>query len=836
MVFFAAKSHAQAPSDAHQEELGILVCATHEKAQEILSRLQAGWDFSVLAVENSTDATAKNGGYLGRMNPDELRPELRDGYAGLKPGAFSGILHTRDGWTILKVFLTAPGQSGVDPRELERLAHQGVVQFGISIGGMQDADAAFRAYPKPDGWDKDLRQVCEIRKRSYADAIQRLQKALSEGGNQEPVQQLRTHLELAQLYGYTAQMASAAEHYNQALAIAKRDVPDAVLYFELSLGVTYLHWAQIENGAFRSAGGVDLFPPAEKGSHFEHEEKARTAIGFLSTYLKTKPDDYQARWLLNYAYATVGEYPAGVPAEWAIPQSAFESQEDVGRFKDVAVASGVDAFGSAGGIAVQDFDGDGLPDIVVSSSDQCDALRYFHNNGDGTFSDRSHEAGFDDQLGGLNIVAADYNNDGCVDLLVLRGGWQFGVRRSLLKNRCDGTFEDVTEQSGLGGRVTASQTAVFADYDNDGWLDLFIGNENSPSQLFHNRGDGTFEEVSHKAGIDRTMVSKGVTAADYDHDGWVDFYVSNYNGPNFLYRNNHDGTFTDIAPQAGVREPMFSFATWFFDYDNDGWPDLFVTSYFNSSDESVRSYMRMPTHLETMRLYRNKHDGTFEDVTKRAGLDKILMPMGSNFGDFDNDGYLDMYLGAGNPSMASIMPHMLLRNVDGTRFADVTASSGTGEIHKGHGIAFADLRGDGRIDIIARVAGAIPADKHSVRLFRNPGNNNDWLHVKLVGVKSSRTAVGARVHVTLREKDGSSRSVWRTVGENSSFGGNPLELTIGLGAQADIAELEVFWPATNCHQAFAHVRKDQFIEVKEFATSYNVISPKRPAGAAGRSR
>lgn len=823
----AELSCAQSSRGTHEEELGILVCATQQQAQEVLTKLQAGWDFSVLAVENSIDATAKNGGYLGRMNPAELRPELRDGYAALKPGAISEVIHTRDGWTILKVFQYAPAQSTVDARQLDQLARRGEVQLGLLIGGMQDADAVFRDYPKPDGWDKDLRQVCEIRKISYANAIEKLEKELAADRNLEPVEQLRAHLELGQLYGYTAQMAPAIKHYKLGLAIAERDVPDAVLYFELSLGAAYLHWAQIENDAFRGSNDLDLFPPAGNGKHFEHEEQSRHAIEFLTMYLKQRPDDYQARWLLNYAYATLGRYPAGVPSAWMIPQTVFESQEDVGRFRDVAQTSGLNAFGSAGGIAVQDFDGDGLPDIIVSSSDQCDALRYFHNNGDGTFTDRSREAGFDDQLGGLNIVAADYNNDGCIDLLVLRGGWQFGVRRSLLKNHCDGTFEDVADQSGLGARVTATQTAVFADYDNDGWLDLFIGNENSPSQLFHNRGDGTFEDVSHNAGIDRTMMSKGVTAADYDHDGWVDFYVSNYNGPNFLYRNNHDGTFTDIAAQAGVREPMFSFATWFFDYDNDGWPDLFVTSYFNSSDEAIRSYLHTPTHLETLKLYRNKHDGTFEDVTKQVGLDKILMPMGANFGDFDNDGYLDMYLGMGNPSMASIMPHMLLRNINGHWFADVTASSGTGEIHKGHSIAFADLRGDGRIDIVARVGGAIPADKHSIRLFRNPGNSNDWLHVKLIGVKSNRSAIGARVHVTLREKDGRLRSIWRTMGENSSFGGNPLEMNIGLGAHAEISRLEVFWPTSNSHQAFEHVKKDDYIEIKEFAKDYSVVQPNK---------
>src|SRR5208337_3712054 len=303
-----------------------------------------------------------------------------------------------------------------------------------------------------------------------------------------------------------------------------------------------------------------------------------------------------------------------------------------------------------GGVVIDDFENNGLLDIVASSMDACEPLHYYHNNGDGTFTDRAVQAGLSDQLGGLNIVQADYNNDGCMDLMVLRGGWEFPMRKSLLRNNCDGTFTDVTEQSGLGGTVTATQSAAWADIDNDGNLDLFIANERSPSQLFRNRGDGTFEDISHSAGIDRTQWSKGVAAADYDNDGYVDFYVSNLDGANFLYRNNHDKTFTEIARQAGVQAPGDGFPTWFFDYDNDGWPDLFVTSYPGFFiDQVVRSYMHLPFRVNTPKLYRNLHNGTFEDVTAKVNLDRAYIPMGANFGDVDNDGFLDIYMGMGMP-------------------------------------------------------------------------------------------------------------------------------------------------------------------------------------------
>src|SRR5262249_38090883 len=162
-------------------------------------------------------------------------------------------------------------------------------------------------------------------------------------------------------------------------------------------------------------------------------------------------------------------------------------------------------------------------------------------------------------------------------------------------------------------------------------LDLFVGNENKPAQLFRNKGDGTFKDISHSAGIDRVAYSKGVVAADYDNDGYVDFYVSNLNGDHFLYHNNHDRTFTEVPAEAGVQKPEQSFAAWFFDYDNDGWPDLFVTSYYVSVDESIRSYLNLTRNAETLKLYKNMGDGTFRDVTEDVGLDRVFMPMGANF-------------------------------------------------------------------------------------------------------------------------------------------------------------------------------------------------------------
>ncbi len=181
-------------------------------------------------------------------------------------------------------------------------------------------------------------------------------------------------------------------------------------------------------------------------------------------------------------------------------------------------------------------------------------------------------------------------------------------------------------------------------------------------------------------------------------------------------------------------------------------------------------------------------------MTAEVGLDRIFDPMGSNFGDIDNDGFLDIYLGTGTPAYGDIVPNVLFHNQGGKRFIDVTASSGTGELHKGHGVAFADLENRGHEDIVAEIGGAVPGDRHALRVFRNPGNNNDWINLKLVGAKSNRAAIGARVKLTVENQGEGQRFIYRTVGSGGSFGGSPLQQHIGLGKNADFVNVEIWWP------------------------------------------
>src|ERR1700691_4856424 len=762
-------------------ELQIIVVDSAAKADRIVERLKGGEDFAALARELSIDPTSSDGGSMGRVDPSALRSELRDALKGTATGQITRVLRLPSGYAVLKV--VPPGDpdtlQNTSPARILPSASTGAIRYAPNVGGKGEADLAFRNFSKPEGWSQDLHGLCQIRQQSMASAIDTVKKSLDPANpdgvaHGRPLDVIQMHYALANLYAYQGQMEEAIEQWQAAYQVAASQLTGAMPELEEVLGTAYLHKSEMDNDVYRHPGEQCIFPPRSNQSYAK-PAASQKAIEYLLKYLQRKPDALDVKWLLNLAYMTLGKYPAGVPEQYLIPPSLFESTEDVGRFEDVARAAGLNLYSMSGGLIVDDFENNGLFDVVTSDFGQCAPMHYFHNNGDGTFTDRTAQAGLSDQLGGLNLIQADYNNDGCLDVLILRGAWEkAGQRKSLLRNNCDGTFTDVTKQSGLAVPATNTQAAVWADINNDGLLDLFVVNESGPSQLFLNQGDGTFRDISPAAGIDRAAFSKGVAAADYDGDGYVDFYVSNMGANNFLYHNNHDGTFTEVAEQAGVPGPGRSFATWFFDYDNDGWPDLFVTSYYLSVDESIRTYLGLPHNAGTLKLYKNLGDGTFRDVTKETGLDKVFMPMGGNFGDVDNDGYPDIYLGTGSASYGSLLPNVLLRNKEGKSFVDVTASSGTGELHKGHGVAMGDLDNDGDLDILASIGGAVPGDSHAFRLFENPGNGNDWIVLRLVGVKAKRSAIGARIKETAKNQGKEAPANYATVGSQSSFGGSPL--------------------------------------------------------------
>jgi hypothetical protein len=575
--------------------------------------------------------------------------------------------------------------------------------------------------------------------------------------------------------------------------------------------------------------------PLRGGGLHRWPDGSRRAMGVLTNILEKYPDTLAARWLFNVAAMTVGEYPDKVPERWRIDPSAFASDYDIKRFVDVAGPAGLAVNQLSGGSVAQDFDNDGLIDLMVTSIGLRDPMHYFHNTEDGTFEDRTRVAGLEGLTGGLNIVAADYNNDGATDVLILRGAWmkEEGLfPNSLLKNNGDGTFEDVTEAAGMLS-FHPTQTAVWLDVDGDGWLDLFIGNETSPGgrshpcELYHNNRNGTFTECAASAGLSVRAFVKGVTAGDFNNDGRPDLYLSIKGRRNLLYRN--DGplagvagaksgfawTFTEVAAAAGVQLPLESFPTWFFDYDNDGWEDLFVAGYkIRDVGDIAADYLRQPTQGEKARLYRNRGDGTFADVSREAHLDRVLQAMGSNFGDLDNDGWLDFYLGTGDPDLLTVVPNRMFRNDRGRLFQDVTTSGGFGNLQKGHGVSFADFDNDGDQDIHEDMGGAVSSDVYPNVLFLNPGHGNHWIKLQLVGVKANRSAIGARLKLTVATAAGE-RTIHRTVNTGGSFGGNPLRQEIGLGDATQVRSVEIRWPGSGTIQTVTGLAADACYRIRE---------------------
>jgi hypothetical protein len=472
---------------------------------------------------------------------------------------------------------------------------------------------------------------------------------------------------------------------------------------------------------------------------------------------------------------------------------------------------------------MEDLDNDGLLDIVVTSIDPNANMGLYRNTGEGKFAECTQAAGLTGQVGGLNCGQTDYNNDGLMDIFIARGAWlEFPVRPTLLRNNGDGTFTDVTDDARLREPVN-SNSAAWADYDNDGALDLFIACERQTNRLYHNEGNGTFVEVARRAGVqqDAKAFCKAGVWLDFDNDGFPDLFTNNLEDSGRLYRNNRNGTFTDVSDELGIDGPREGFPCWAFDYDNDGWLDIFATSYFRSVEGVVKGMLGEPFHFSSNRLFHNVSGRRFEDQTRAAGLDLVLATMGCNYADFDNDGYLDMYLGTGAPGYEFLVPKRMFKNVAGARFADVTGSSHTGHLQKGHGVACGDWDRDGDTDVFIQMGGATPGDRYHSILFQNPGQKNHWLTVKLVGQKTNRPAIGARIKVVTAGEG--PLTVHRHISSGSSFGANPLQQTIGLGKADRVASVEIHWPTSGTTQVFHDLAVDQAIEITEFAEDFQKL-------------
>jgi hypothetical protein len=673
------------------------------------------------------------------------------------------------------------------------------------------------------GPDATLAEIAERWRGAGRRGVEEVDRALAQAPPAGDAVRLR--LVKAMLDNYDGEPKQAHEVLRELRALVEGDdgLAEQWLYTVVFYqGVTALRIGENDNCVRCRGESACILPIAPAAVH-TNPTGSRLAIGHFTEYLQRFPDDLGVRWLLNLAHMTLGQYPRQVDPRFLIPLDRFRSSEfDIGKFRDVSDAAGLARSNWAGGAIMEDFDNDGLLDLVVTASDPTQAMAFFHNNGDGTFQDRTEAAGLAGQLGGLSCVQCDYDNDGRMDIFIPRGGWlRVPMPPSLLRNNGDGTFTDVTREAGLSYPVN-SNCGAWADYDNDGFLDLFVCCETGPNRLYRNRGDGTFEEVAARAGLSGGgRLCKGCAWIDYDNDGYPDLFLNNFEGPAQLFHNNGDGTFTDVTREMGIDGPEKGFSCWAWDYDNDGWPDLFATSFDRTLDDVVRGLQGQPHGGASNRLFHNEGGKGFKDVTGEAGLDMVFSAMGSNFGDFDNDGFLDMYLGTGDPDLFMLVPNRMFRNVAGRRFAEITGSAGTGHLQKGHGVACGDWRRTGAIDIFVETGGTVPGDRYHNVLFRNPGQGNHWLTVKLVGKKTNRAAVGARIKaVTAGEEP---LTVYRHVSSGGSFGANPLQQTIGLGKAGRVARLEIHWPTSGTTQVFEDVDVNQAIEVTEFAAEYRKL-------------
>jgi hypothetical protein len=534
--------------------------------------------------------------------------------------------------------------------------------------------------------------------------------------------------------------------------------------------------------------------------------------------------------------------------------------ETRGRFEDVTQKLGIhfrqqasptsrkyllETMGS--GVALFDYDNDGRLDIffangahitdpmpvdgVPRKDDPKFWNRLYHQKSDGSFEDVTEKAGLIGAGYSTGVAVGDFDNDGYDDLFVAGYG-----RSTLYHNNGNGTFTDVTEAAGVAGSGWAT-SAAWVDYDNDGRLDLVVARymdwdfsdiycgerregyrsychpdifQPVPVLLYHNEGGGKFAEVSHKAGVDKPMKGLGVAIADYDHDGWPDIFIANDSVPEALFHNKHDGTFEEVALPSGVAldgggATFAGMGVDFEDYNNDGWPDVIITDLAN----------------QRYSLYANNGDGTFDYATNSSGLGAITLlhsGWGVRFADYDNDGWKDLFIAQAHvmdnievkePHLHYLEPPLLVHNVGGKTFVDVSAGSGEifGQRWAGRGLATGDLDNDGRIDVV------VTSNDGPAWVLRNEtSSSNHWITLRLVGVKSNRDAIGAQVAITT---DAGKQYAMVTTASSYQSSSDP-RLHFGLGAATLVKAMQIHWPS-GIVQTLPEAKADQVLTIKEAA-------------------
>lgn len=516
------------------------------------------------------------------------------------------------------------------------------------------------------------------------------------------------------------------------------------------------------------------------------------AVQAGSAALALNPANDRARAWLWLSSQKLGGYPDTVPLEHRMELRVGHSRPKV-EFEDIAAAAGLDKTSGGRGIAIMDYDGDGRLDVMIAAAHGGCSL--YRNNGDGTFTDVSIESGVHEVVNGFVLAVGDYNNDGYPDVFVTRLGF-FAGDAVMLRNNGDGTFSNATKEAGLDCWGPGF-SACWADYDCDGHLDLFVAqnlgglfDRKSPNLLFHNNGDGTFTEVAQEAGLRTLWPTIGSAWGDYNNDGYADLFVSNAMGRSQLFRNNGDGTFTDVSREAGVDAFCIGSTAFWCDFDNDGWLDLVQFTW--SDHEDVIHTMRHgtgPKDANPLRVYRNNRDGTFTLLNREIGIDGCWGTMSGNAGDFNNDGHLDFVLGNGSPRMDRFEPVVLLENDGRGRFNNVTFAAGLPFLDKGHGANLGDLFGDGRLCILVASGGAYPGDILTTSVYRPKTLPGNYLTVRLTGVRSNCDAIGTRLCLRAGGNE-----QYREVGGGTNFGCLPFQQHFGLSKFKRVDSLEIRWP------------------------------------------
>lgn len=580
-----------------------------------------------------------------------------------------------------------------------------------------------------------------------------------------------------------------------------------------------------------------IIPFAPEAIH-KNKRGSEMAIEIYKKILSKHPNEYQSKWLLNIAYMTIGGYPSNVPKELLIDFKKYDSKIKFPFYPNVANRLGIDAYCYMGGANIEDFNNDGFLDVFVTSYKLNEHPKLFYNKGNGKFDDVSNKSGINTIYGGANSIHADFNNDGNIDIFIIRGGWMLTALpqvNTLLRNNGDGTFSDITIKSGLLS-YGLCHTANWVDVNNDGLLDLFIGKERNirqekkkeleypNSEIYINNGDETFTEYSEKCGLKINKWAKGSVWFDMDNDGWQDLFVSNMGSKNLLFKNNgcESGvgcvpTFTEIGEKAGINDPVLSFGAASFDFNNDGLDDLFVVGYANQNLELGSEYSGVVSAKNPPKLYLNNGDNTFADKSIEVGLNRSIYAMGLNFGDLDNDGWLDLYAGTGYAEFDGLIPNIMLKNENGIFFTDVTASGGFGSLQKGHGIAFGDIDNDNDQDIFMNIGGFVNDDKYYSSLYLNPGSKNNQISIELIGKGKggcNKSAIGSKLKLTIETSDGT-RNIFTTVGTGGSYGASSLRQEIGVSNAISVKKIEIKWSGSGITQTFENIETNKFYRINE---------------------